>query len=641
MLVMPKSLISGLGVINKFNKGGKMNRLLKTLLITMTSVVGVVGVSAVVVNLPGNPLSISWKGNSLVGKDNSSITTSQQEDINKLLAENKELNVSLAEFKEKYNLDVGKLLEENNELNIGLEEFKEKYNVDIAKLMEENNELNMDLEEFEEMYNADVSELLEQNNKLNSDLNEFKEKYNIDIGKLIDENNELSNDLEEARQQNDKYISAMENYVIVDYCIDNNSNLVIQDKNSLIEYEEPIKDGFVFDGWSTVENSSENIVDINGYTLSSDTTLYAIFSEKIEIDYNDFVFDGNVLKSYTGSDNKVIVPTSYSILKDSSGNNVYETIDKTFNDFYELDDYMRQTANYPITVVDGSGTRHTIYEEMDLHYYLYDAPTPFSMTVQQAVYCEGDEFVITDIGERAFENSTITNVTLPSTIENIGVCAFAFARNLTDIVIPEGVVNMEDCVFAECTNLTNITLPSSLKRFGALMFDGCNNLDYTIYENCKYLGNSNNPYLVLAKANNTSISNPIIHDDTKHINSNAFAKCSNLTLVDLPSGIITLGQSAFFKCVNLEGVSMPSCLEVMYNGVFDDCTKLTCIIIPASVEYMIAPFKNCTGFSEIVFEDISCTWEVNDGTQLSVADARQNVVYLTDTYQYHHFIKNV
>ena len=101
-----------------------MNRLLKTLLITMTSVVGVVGASAVVVNLPGNPLSISWKGNSLVGKDNSSTTASKQEEINKLIAENKELNSNLDEFKEKYNTDVGKLLEENNELNTNLEEVK-------------------------------------------------------------------------------------------------------------------------------------------------------------------------------------------------------------------------------------------------------------------------------------------------------------------------------------------------------------------------------------------------------------------------------------------------------------------------------------------------------------------------------------
>ena len=66
--------------------------------------------------------------------------------------------------------------------------------------------------------------------------------------------------------------------------------------------------------------------------------------------------------------------------------------------------------------------------------------------------------------------SNLTSVTLPSSLQTIGIRAFAACTALREIVIPEGVTEIGDHAFAGCRSLASVTLPSTLTRLGRSAF---------------------------------------------------------------------------------------------------------------------------------------------------------------------------
>ena len=72
------------------------------------------------------------------------------------------------------------------------------------------------------------------------------------------------------------------------------------------------------------------------------------------------------------------------------------------------------------------------------------------------------------------------------------------------------VVALADAAFKNCADLRSLELPSSLKSIGREAFDGCESLEYNVSNDAKYLGNSDNPYLVLASYADTEARNAIM-----------------------------------------------------------------------------------------------------------------------------------
>ena len=142
---------------------------------------------------------------------------------------------------------------------------------------------------------------------------------------------------------------------------------------------------------------------------------------------------------------------------------------------------------------------------------------------------------VTSIGKNAFTYCALTEIELPSGLTGIGNGAF-FASGLQKIVIPEGVKSIG---YGVLEGIPNVELPNSLESidnsaFGSYyvnngtFFDDTN-LQFNEYENCLYLGNKTNPYLVLMKAKNTNYSTYKIHSDTKLIFYEAFFDCTRMT----------------------------------------------------------------------------------------------------------------
>ncbi|MFA6843921.1 MAG: leucine-rich repeat protein [Bacilli bacterium] len=73
-----------------------------------------------------------------------------------------------------------------------------------------------------------------------------------------------------------------------------------------------------------------------------------------------------------------------------------------------------------------------------------------------------------------------------------------------------------------------------------------------LYNNAFYIGNNENPYLVLIQAKDENIKSCEIYNGTRFINENAFHDCKKITKISIPSTVIRIGAFAFSGCCVLK-----------------------------------------------------------------------------------------
>ena len=149
--------------------------------------------------------------------------------------------------------------------------------------------------------------------------------------------------------------------------------------------------------------------------------------------------------------------------------------------------------------------------------------------------------------------------------------------------------------------LTSIEIPSSVTIVDYCAFDDCDNISYNIYDNGKYLGNTENPYLVIVGVTNNTTESFSINPNTKLIGGGVFSKCRNLKSIEIPDGVTSIGVSAFNWCGSLKSIKIPDSVTSIGNSVFSGCTGLTSIEIPNSVTSIgDSAFRGCIGLTSII-----------------------------------------
>lgn len=79
------------------------------------------------------------------------------------------------------------------------------------------------------------------------------------------------------------------------------------------------------------------------------------------------------------------------------------------------------------------------------------------------------------------------------------------------------------------------------------------------------------------------------------IGSRAFAFCTQLASISLPSSIVVIEDAAFLDCHSLTDIDLPEGLKVIGAFAFCTCTNLQCVVIPNSVEviHYLAFMNDC------------------------------------------------
>ena len=175
---------------------------------------------------------------------------------------------------------------------------------------------------------------------------------------------------------------------------------------------------------------------------------------------------------------------------------------------------------------------------------------------------------VTTIGEKAFAHCGVTSVTFATNSQLTTVDRYAFfsSSSLQSIALPDGVTTIGEAAFNGCNNITSISIPDSITTIENRALD-FNSSAFTVYNNAKYLGNSTNPYLVLVKASDTSLTTCDIHTGAKIILIFAFDNCTSLKSVTIPNSVTTICNAAFYNCSSLESMVIGSGVTTIGDGI--------------------------------------------------------------------------
>ena len=265
---------------------------------------------------------------------------------------------------------------------------------------------------------------------------------------------------------------------------------------------------------------------------------------------------------------------------------------------------------------------------------------------------------VTAIGDSTFYNcNRMTSITIPNTVTSIGTYAFYNCDGISDIIIPNGVTTINDHTFYNCDGFTSIIIPNSVTSIGIYAFGYCYNLasvtignavsslaDYAFY-NCSvldivYVLSQTPPALgtnalystplcyILAGtlaayqasdwANYVSgfveqgqcgdnlywtISDGVLsitgsgamYDYTAEALAPWYGQLANITTINLPDGLTSIGAWAFYDCDAISSISIPNTVTTIGNEALYHCSSLTSLSIPDAVTTLgYEAFANCT-----------------------------------------------
>ncbi|MBO5027398.1 MAG: leucine-rich repeat protein [Clostridia bacterium] len=209
----------------------------------------------------------------------------------------------------------------------------------------------------------------------------------------------------------------------------------------------------------------------------------------------------------------------------------------------------------------------------------------------------GEQLSLTDIGEGAFSSCKLQKIILPTTLETLGVSAFALNPLLLEVYFRSNV-QMGEAVFFDSTNLERVeffdemtsvgdytfastagqhglryvTLPSALTKIGEYTFSNCFNLEtLTIPDTVTYVGDY--AFYGCSSLNDVALENVV------WIGGYAFTGTQAFKSASLPN-VQSIGDYAFYQS-NIQTISVPVLVHVGEGGIA--YTKLEWLDLPETL----------------------------------------------------------
>ncbi|MCR4722305.1 MAG: leucine-rich repeat domain-containing protein [Eubacteriales bacterium] len=236
------------------------------------------------------------------------------------------------------------------------------------------------------------------------------------------------------------------------------------------------------------------------------------------------------------------------------------------------------------------------------------------------------------LGAFAFYNCRgLKSVTLPRTLEELGKSAFEACRGLTQLTVSEGVTALPERAFYGCPSLSAVNLPEGLTTIGVECFSGCRKLDGTVFPHSLTLINRQaffdcvglsslkitNPSMIIgpgAFAGCVSLKEVSLPEEGCRISSKAFKDCIGLrddrglvtvngtvfsyygaeAYYEVPDGIKEIGDEAFDGCATIHRIDLPDTVRRIGENAFRGCVNLKSINIPFSLKRIASTaFDGC------------------------------------------------
>ncbi len=246
---------------------------------------------------------------------------------------------------------------------------------------------------------------------------------------------------------------------------------------------------------------------------------------------------------------------------------------------------------------------------------------------------------VVGLAARAFMESSLENVVLPSTLKYIGEYSFGKCTNLYSFRANKNLISIGDYAFAYdsflsvlqltyypdmklesignyafggCTQLDNAAnnvsmLPNSLKKIGTSAFTATKLWDSVEDGNVVYAGNWLVGFKMETQTNAlgwVSVPNPIdkveLKEGTRGISNYALYQCITLTSVSGMNDVYYIGKGAFYGCSDLITAPLNSNITKIEDYTFYKCESLTRTSFPVTLrEIGNSAFSGCTNLVDV------------------------------------------
>ncbi len=178
--------------------------------------------------------------------------------------------------------------------------------------------------------------------------------------------------------------------------------------------------------------------------------------------------------------------------------------------------------------------------------------------------------------------------------ESYGYSAFYSQTKLSKVTIGDKVTTLPDYLFDGCSNLASVYLGKSLQTIPDYCFRSCQITIIDMPDKVTSIGQE-------AFKKNNSLTFVKISSSIKSIGSSAFENCSNLSHIDFPDGITTIGSNAFYAC-GLQTLEIPNSVNSLGSEAFSQ-SKIQKAVVNSKGNLPEEIFLNCTELQECYLGD--------------------------------------